>query len=46
MACGVWICHRVGHVRRCAMLENLLFFLFEKINVTKVVISDPKEFEI
>ena len=22
VACGVWICHRVGHVRRCAMWEK------------------------
>ena len=26
VACGVCKCHRVGHVRRCAMWENLLFY--------------------
>ena len=25
VACGEWICRRVGHVRRRAMWENLLF---------------------
>ena len=26
VACGEWICRRVGHVRRRAMWENLLFY--------------------
>ena len=28
VACGEWICRRVGHVRRRAMWETLLFSAF------------------
>ena len=24
MACGVWTCHQVGHVRQCAIWKNVL----------------------